>query len=125
MSDTMKNIGSKVVNVKRDMYGKLGATNTFKLFDSVPDDNKYLVISTQKSYKDIVTIAQVVYPTEYGYEFVMFQDFFKTYVKKPGRATAKAIAAQQEDALSLGMFRMIMEDAKLFYFAKEFADDAA
>jgi hypothetical protein len=111
------NINSTAVTTKRDLYGKISAVNYFKLFDNVPGDDKVLVIDTMKSYKDIITIAQVVYPTDYGVTFTVYQDYFKTVMKNPGRATAKAIAAQQASALD--MLKLIKNDAMSFYLAKD------
>ncbi len=113
----IQNLNSTAVTTKRDLYGKLSAVNNFKLFDNVPDDDKVLVIDTMKSNKDIITVAQVVYPTDYGITFTVYQDYFKTVMRNPGRATAKAIAAQQTAALD--MLKLIKNDAMSFYLAKD------
>ena len=108
----MKNIDSTAINVTRDIYGKLEARNTFKL-----DDEKVLMVDTFKSGKQITTYAQVVYPTDSGFTFTYPQDYMKTVIKNPGRATVKAIAAQQKDALD--MLDKIKIDANAFYICPE------
>jgi hypothetical protein len=116
--DIMKNIDSTAINVTRDIYNKLQARNTFKL-----NDDQVLIVDTFKSGKQITTYAQVVYPTDSGFTFTFPQDYMKTVIRKPGRATAKAIADQQKDALD--MIDQIKIDAMAFYVAQDYQDKYA
>ena len=100
------------INVYKSYYGNT-ADNTFPF-----DDGKAIRISTVKaSNGKIVASATVVTPTDSGFIYKVFDDFYYNPISVAGRATKKAIFDVQ--AAAIDMLDEIKAKARAFYAAKE------